>query len=459
MLAAMFAVAASAIGAQDLATATPVRPRLERMIRDTTLANGLTVIVAENHASPVATVEVAVRTGAFTQQTGEEGVAHLFEHILFRAFGGETAAWALDVAAINGRYNGGTSTENVSYYITGPSQGTERATALLAKLVVDPTFRDRDIADEAKVVTGEYERNASDPSFGAREQSERALWGDARARKDALGTPASVAAIRRERLREIYGRYYVPNNAAVIVTGDVSTATAISWVAKRFAGWKRGPDPFASPIPDIPALKASRILVVPADVPQIAITIQWHGPSARSDIRNTYVADVFSDMLNTTVSPFQERLVASGLFQGLGVNYYTQSYTGPISVGGVTSVRRAEKAIAELRDEIAKFGDPAYLSADLFTMAKKRRAVQTEFGLERGSGLAHSLGFWWSVTGLDYFRGYVDNMRTVTLDELHAYVARYISGKPFVLTVVVPRGTEGEIAPIINAAFGPRATP
>jgi zinc protease len=228
----------------------------------------------------------------------------------------------------------------------------------------------------------------------------------------------------------------------------------MTWVSKRFGGWKRGPDPFASAIPDIPSLTRSQLLVVPADVEQVSITVHWHGPSARSDVRNTYVADVFSDMMNTTISPLQERLVSSGLFQGLGVNYYTQSFTGPITVGGVTSVQHAERAIREMRAEIEKFNDPAYLTADLLTVAKKHRAVSTEFGLERGSGLAHSLGFWWSVTGLDYFRGYVDDMRTVTLDELSAYVARYIVGKPYVVTAIVPRSYAAKLEPIVQSAFG-----
>ena len=429
------------------------------MIRDTTLANGLTVIVAENHASPVATVEIAVRTGAFTQQAGEEGVAHLFEHILFRAYGSETAEFALEVARLNGRHNGSTNTEHVSYYVTVPSKNTERATALLAKLVIDPAFRDRDLADEVQVVVGEYERNASDPAFPAHELSERALWGEALPRKDALGSPKSLAGINRERLREIYNRFYVPNNTAIIVSGDVDAATAISWVIRRFGGWKKAADPFATPVPPVPPLQRSTVLIVPADIGQVSIQVNWHGPSARADVRNTYVADVFSDMMNTATSPMHERLSATGLFQGVGVNYYTQGFSGPISVGGVTSPQRVSEAATALRSVIASFDTPAYLTADLLTEAKQRRTVQTEFGLERGSGLAHSLSFWWAVMGLDYFRGYVDEMRTVTLAELRAYVGRYIRNQPYVVTAIVPRGTEATVGAAVRAAFEKPATP
>ena len=445
--------------AQGLNEAPPVRPRLERMIRDTTLANGLTIIVAENHASPVATVELAVRTGAFTQQAGEEGVAHLFEHILFRAYGTQTAEFALEVGRMNGRHNGSTHTEHVAYFVTVPSKNAERATGLLAKLVIDPPFRDRDLADEVQVVVGEYERNASDPAFAAHELSEQALWGDALPRKNALGSPRSLAAINRERLREIYNRFYVPNNTAVIVSGDVEAAAAIKWVVSRFGSWKKAPDPFATPVPPVPPLTRSSVLIVPADIGQVSLVVNWHGPSAREDVRNTYVADVFSDMMNTQTSPMHERLSASGLFHGVGVNYYTQGFSGPISVGGVTSVQRVAEAARELRSVIASFDSPAYLTPDLLTEAKQRRTVQTEFGLERGSGLAHSLSFWWAVMGLDYFRGYVDNMRTVTIAELQAYVRRYIRNQPYVVTAIVPRGTEATVGPAVRAAFDKPATP
>jgi len=443
----------SAAWSQDLSTYPSIRPRLERMIRDTTLANGLTVIVAENHTSPVTTVEVVVRTGAFTQIGGDEGISHVFEHVLFRAFG-DHDRWGSEVSRLNALSNGVTTAEYVAYYITTPSEGTESAAELLADLVVEPKFRGGDIESEMKIVIGEYERSASEPTFTLRDRSERMLWGTAWSRKDPLGTPVSIQAISKNRLREVYDRYYVPNNAAVIISGDVSPAQAFAWVEKHFRKWRAGPDPFATAIAPIAPLSAPALSIIAAPVDQITIKVLWHGPSARTAVRESYVADVFSDMLNASISGFQERLAGSGLFQDIEVYYHTQNHTGPISISGVTTVHRAEQALQALHDEIARFDDAEYLTQELLDIAIKRRAVRTEFGFERGSSLAHTLASTWSIAGLDYFLGYVDNMRTVRLDELKTYVTRYISGRPFAAAALVPEKYTSRIDPYVIAAFG-----
>ena len=444
------AIAPSTIAAQ--ATPGSMRERLAKMIRDTTLANGLTVIVSENHAAAVATVNVIVRTGAFTQEPGDEGISHIFEHVLFRAYGPEQA-WGSDVAQINAYSNGGTSSELVTYYVTTPSQHGERATKILSDLVMDPKFRGGDLEDEVRIVMNEYERNASDPTHRLDVAASKLLWGAAAARKDPLGEPATIRSFTPKRLKEVHRRYYVPGNAAVIVTGDVAATTAIGWVAKHFGRWKSGPDPFISnPLPPIPPLTAPAITVVPADVNQVTVQLQWQGPSARVAPEDTWSADVFSDMVNSAPSGFSQNLRNSNLFQSVGLNYYTQANVGEITISGITATDRAAEAFAALRKEIERFDEPDYLSAHLLDLAKKKRRVQSEFGLERGSGLAHSLGFWWSVAGLDYFRGYHDAMMAVTLEDLRRFVTKYIH-RPDVVAVLVPSAWEAEARAALERTF------
>lgn len=451
LAACLLVAAAHAAPGQDQAT---FRERLDRMIHDTTLANGLEVIVAQSHAVPIATVELVVRTGAFTQEPGDEGVAHLFEHVLFRAFGGD-GLWSGEVAKLDGMSNGTTGTEAVTYYITIPSEHTAKATRLLAGLVIDPKFRASDLEEELRIVIGEYERNASDPEFRLRETSEQLLWGTGAGRKDALGAPAVLGKVPVARLRELYARYYVPNNSAVIVTGDVRPAEVFAWVAQRFGKWKRAPDPFAvRPLAPMDTLPEPRARVVAGDVPQVSVSVQWQGPSVSRAPKDTYAADVFSDMLNSPNSTFHQDLVASGLFQSIGITYYTQNWTGPIGIFGVTTPDRADEAFAALRREISRFDDPGYLSAEQLGIAKKRRAVQTEFGLERGSGLAHSLAFWWAVAGLGYYRGYVDSMLAIEAADVDAYVRRYITGRPYAATAMVPRGSEATVSAAFLRHFG-----
>src|SRR4029077_2864251 len=104
---------------------TPARaqqPPLAHFIHRTTLDNGLEVVVAENHAVPLATALVAVRNGAFTQEPDERGLAHLYEHILFRSYNGDPNAFGTAAGRLNAAYNGFTSSEVVSSFLMVPSQ-------------------------------------------------------------------------------------------------------------------------------------------------------------------------------------------------------------------------------------------------------------------------------------------------------------------------------------------------
>src|SRR5690242_19333167 len=92
------------------ASASAQRATLERQVTSKTLPNGLTVVVAENHAIPLATVEVVVRGGAITQQRDEQGVPHLFEHMLFRSYrAGGVQNFGEAASRIDAGYNGTTS--------------------------------------------------------------------------------------------------------------------------------------------------------------------------------------------------------------------------------------------------------------------------------------------------------------------------------------------------------------
>src|SRR2546425_11734801 len=88
---------------------------LERRVHQTVLENGLQGIVVENHTVPLATVLVAVRNGAFTQDSADQGLAHLYEHILFHSYRHDPSAFAVEATYLKGRYNGGTG-EQVGCY-------------------------------------------------------------------------------------------------------------------------------------------------------------------------------------------------------------------------------------------------------------------------------------------------------------------------------------------------------
>jgi zinc protease len=147
---------------------------------------------------------------------------------------------------------------------------------------------------------------------------------------------------------------------------------------------------------------------------------------------------VFSDVLNDPQSQFQQKLVDNGLWQAVGVNYYTLNHTGPITISGQTSAEQLRPALAALYAEIAKFDTPGYFTLDELEAVKAHRAVSSAFDRERASGFAHTLGFWWSVASLEYYMGYVDYMAQQSLDDLRAYARKYIVGKPHIVGVLIP---------------------
>jgi zinc protease len=287
-------------------------------------------------------------------------------------------------------------------------------------------------------VIGEYDRNESSPFFRLNQEMDKLLYPGNFSRKNVIGDRQVILTTTPEKLRTIQRKYYVPNNSVLIVSGDVNPEQVFASAERQFAAWPKGAEPFvADPIPQIPALTGNDAVIVEAGVGAVTVFLQWQGPSVGKDPASTYAADVFSDVLNDPGSNFQQRLVDSGLWQSVGVNYYTLNNVGPITISGQTSPENLRRAIAALDAEIGKFNDPGYFDPTELAAVKAHRAVTSAFDRERASGFAHTLGFWWSVADLEYYMGYVDKMAQQTIGDLRAYATKYIVGKPRITGVLI----------------------
>ena len=416
------------------------RAELAKIIQRKVLSNGLEVIVVENHGVPLATVEIDVKNGSFTQTPEYEGLAHMYEHMFFKAnsnYPEPQQFWdrASDLGAV---FNGTTQEERVNYYMTVPTEKLADAIQLVASAIRAPLFRRDELERERQVVIGEYDRNESSPFFALQRQIDMKLFPGNYSRKNTIGNRQIVLTTTPEKMRAIQSKYYIPNNSALLVAGDVNPTTVFALAERELGQWKRGPDPFATdPIPGIPPLQRSEGVVVEGPVSAVTVEIQWQGPSVGEDPKSTYSADVFSDVLNDPRSQFQQKLVDSGLWQSIGVNYYTLNHTGPITISGQTSPEQLREAMTVLYGEIAKFDTPGYFTSNELEAVKAHRAVTSAFDRERASGFAHTLGFWWSVASLEYYMGYVDYMAQQTIEDLRAYARRYIVGKPHIAGVLI----------------------
>ena len=424
------------------------RAELEKILQRRVLPNGLEVIVIENHGVPLATIEIDVKNGSYTQTPEYAGLAHMYEHMFFKAntMYPRPEEFSDRAAELGASYNGTTSEERVNYYMHLPADSLEGGMSFMAAALRSPSFRQDELERERQVVLGEYDRQEASPFFALTTEVTKKVYPGQWSRKNTIGDREVIRTVTPEKMREIQRRYYVPNNSALIVTGDVTPARVFELAENYYGDWARGADPFvADPIPPIPPIERDEAVIASAPVSAVTVLLQWQGPSVQKDPAATYAADVFSDALNAATSGFQRRLVDSGLFESVGVNYYTLNQVGPITISGQTSPDKLRRALAALDVEIAKLDDAGYFTPAQLAETKVLRAVSSAFGVERTSGLTHTVGFWWSVADLEYFMGYNDTMAKQTPADLQRYAARYIVGKPRITGVLIAPEAQAQL--------------
>ena len=130
-------------------------------------------------------------------------------------------------------------------------------------------------------------------------------------------------------------------------------------------------------------------------------------------------------------------LVDSGLVTGANIGYYTQRNVGPIQVSAQTTPEKARAALKAIYSEISHFNDKKYFTDEQLESAKALLEADDLYSREKLSDYSHVLGFWWASTGLDYFRGYQENLRRTSREDISRYVTRYIVGKPHVGLVMM----------------------
>jgi zinc protease len=432
---------AASMPASTAATGT-VAAMFARVIRDTVLANGLQVISIENHQAPLATVEVEVRTGAFTQEHGQEGVPHLYEHMLFKVYSGPGGKdWRSVMGQLDGSYNGFTEEEDVRYFVTVPPEKVEGGMRALAELVRDPEFNQDALNEERHVVLDELNRDASEPFNALHTAVGRRLWTSAWGRKDGAGDPAALATVTPPLLKQIFQQYYVPNNSVVIVSGDVPAARVFQLADERFSHWKRQPDPFATAAPVvIPRLAQSQGVIMQGEAADVIVYVQWQGPSVTSDPDATYAADMLSAIFDESGSAFQQHLIDSGLFASCYISYLTRAHVGPITLIAHTSVDSAERALFVLGLELQHLAEPDAFTDEELIDARQAKRVQLALELQHQGAMASEVAEFWGSTGLPYFRTYADRMGAVTRADLQRFAKQYLTGAPMVVGLLVPPG-------------------
>jgi zinc protease len=420
-----------------------VRPAAAVIRRDS-LDNGMQVIVVENHSVALATAHVVFRGGAMTQTTELQGVPHLFEHMLFKSYrSNDDSGFDRDASLSKAAYNGATGDESVSYTMWLPSDKLGECVQMLADLVRDPQFRDDDLQTERFVVRNEMQRAQSDPEFLLASAVSQGLWGDWYPRKNTIGNDMSLFGVSPYSLKQLYQKWYVPNNAALIVTGDVQAEKVFGEARKHFGRWKRAADPLrASPVPAPPAFDSVQAYVYTHPVQTVTVQMSWRGPDLRSDSIGSLDADAMVDILNAEDSQLQQSLVDTGNFQSVSFSHSSHRHGSALQFRGVTTPDKLLTALGLLGTELGRLPFPAYYDANSLIAATKRRRVAQVLAFEESSSFASTLGDVWASAGIDFFLRHDAAVATRSPEAIGAFAARYISKRPYVLGVLTPEGTE-----------------
>lgn len=404
-----------------------------------TLANGLEVIVIENRSVPLVTVEIAVRNGAYTETPEYNGLSHLYEHMFFKSNEKSKENGYQDrVSELGMLSNATTREEVVNYYTTTVKTGTREAMLLMRDSIRYPLFEPTEFSQEIQVVLDELAQHRSNPFYYLVNAVDSRLWYKYPSRKNPGGSPETVGRATPEMMRAIQKKYYLPNNSALVVSGDVAAGDVFRLAEEVFGDWPRGEDPFLKdPVPKHPPLEKDTAVIVSQPVNAATVQFGYHGPSTDTDAAATYAADVFSFILRQPNSRFSRELVDSGLSTGASLNYYTQLNVGPIGLMAQTTPEKLKETIRAINRQIGLFTQPDYFTDEELESAKTLLNVNEIYDREKPSEYAHTVSFWWASSGLDYYASYIENLRKVTRADIRRYVDRYIRNKPRVVAVLM----------------------
>src|SRR4051812_19945419 len=222
-------------------------PACGGMVAPYRLDNGLTVVLEEQHAAPVAAFQVWVKAGSADERLDQTGLAHLHEHMLFKGTArrgpGEIAR---DIESHGGEINAWTSFDQTVYHIVLASQFARMGMDVLADAIRLSAFDKDELAREIEVVCEEIKRADDMPGRRASRDLFATLYQVHPYQRPVIGWAETVRGFTREKMVEFYTRHYAPRNMVLAVVGDLREAQVRDWAGELFGGdWER---PYAGPV-------------------------------------------------------------------------------------------------------------------------------------------------------------------------------------------------------------------
>jgi len=393
------------------------------------MSSGLTVIVRENHAAPVATVRAYVRnTGSvYEGKLLGAGVSHVLEHLVA---GGTTKKRTEKeiqelIGSLGGRTNAFTSTALTGYYIDCPAKRAPLAIDLVADSLQHCQFKPEEYRRELGVVQRELEMGKADRSRVLYQAMAQLVYTEHPMRHPIIGYLSVLQQVSRDDIVWFYKNRYVPQNIVFVVVGDVKTDEILDEVLKHFANFHRTTErgPVLADEPDQASPRSTRIRM-PGKTTQLSIA--W--PTVRLQHDDLYPLDVASYLLtNGDSSRLGRRLrIEQPLATGVDSASYTPSFVkGWFSISVECKPENTEQCRKIVLEEVARLKKELVSEAEL-AKVKRQKAAEHVFGQQTVQAQADSLGRSYIATGDPLFDDqYVAGIQKVTAQQVREVARKY----------------------------------
>ncbi len=245
-------------------------------IQQTTFKNGVKLVVEEDHSAPVAMVQIWLKVGGRDEVPGKTGLAHVFEHMMFKGSDKLAAGeYSKRISAMGGNDNAFTSTDFTAFFETVPAARVDEVIGMEAERFSHLSLRNADFQKEIRVIMEERRmRTEDDPNSHMFEELSAASLRLHPYRNPVIGWMQDLKKLSIQDVRAFYKKYYVPGNVIVVVVGDVDFEHLKKQVAATFGGMKAGPVfPRFNPTEPEPFGPKRIDVKLPAQLPMVAITI------------------------------------------------------------------------------------------------------------------------------------------------------------------------------------------
>jgi len=439
------------------------------MVEQFTLANGLTVIVKPDRRSPTAAHMLWVRVGSIDEVDGTSGVAHVLEHMLFKGTATtKPGEFSRRVAALGGRDNAFTSRDATGYYQQIPSDTLENVMRLEADRFANNQWVDDEFKREIEVVKEERRsRTQASPIALMLEAATGLTFTASPYRRPIVGWMSDLDAMTAQDVRNFYQRWYVPGNAAVVVSGDVEVAEVRRLAVKYYGPIAARPVPVRKP-QDEPVQAGSRRMDFKGVASQAYVNLAFKVPKLQA-------ADFAGDeqgrdavaltILASVLDGFSGARLARALEQGDSrLADRTSAYNGLMGRGpqlfvlsGVPAPgKTATQVAAGLRQQIALIAQEG-ISDEELNRVKVQWVASETYKLDSVFYQARQLGSNW-INGLplDADTRLLSKLRSITSAEVQRVAAKYFGDDQMTVATLVPQPIDPKLTPRVAPALPKR---